>query len=281
VICFVIAVLSSFGAEVARARPREIAAGDERPDGNYYQFQVRYSGGTNTLPYGMADAAHVLNHARGMPVVLEGVSRMTSRGYIRRPDLDCSLTQGGHSLVAISFEKPGENVMLKQPVLMVITRACEVPGYGFVPATQVFGGLTYDSAGVIRCTSTPADSAICIQGTLVGGSAADAVIASALGGGFGTHRDDEDFVYKYSAHEPRMGGGWDWRSWTSPGMQELWHGWAREVSTQSIQAALGALPAFRTGIADGIIASACAGASAFYTASNRYWSNPPDTTGQH
>ena len=275
----VIAVLSSVVVDSARARPRTLRAGDEKPDGIYYQFQTRYSGGPNTLPYGMADALHVLNHARAMPVVYQGIIRMLSRGYIRRADLDCSMTQGGHSLVAIAFEKPGYDVTQRQPVLMVITRACEVPGLGFVPATQVFGGLAYDSAGVIRTTSTPADSTVFICGTLAGASMADQAIESAIGGGHGTHRDDESFVYKYSAHEPRAGGGWDWRSWTSPGMQELWNGWSREVGTQTIMGALSSLPSWRTGLDNGLLSTSCSAAVAFYSATVNFWSHPPDTTG--
>ncbi|HYM80581.1 MAG TPA: hypothetical protein VEY91_04105 [Candidatus Limnocylindria bacterium] len=236
-----------------------------------------YTGSLNTLPYGMNDGPDVARHALTMPCVQAAIDRMLAQGYLRRVDLDAGFTRTGYSCAAVGFEKPGHAVTERQPVVLVITKPEMVEGIGIIPATQVLAGVVTDSADVLVAVVGPADSAMAVSGTNSNGF--DGMETPGGGTGSGTvepERDDEDFVYRYSAHE--VGGWTDWRARTSPGAQCLWTQWDQRVRTGTISSMIGGMGGFINGWNSGVVSVSLGALSGFYNANATYWANPPDTT---
>lgn len=238
-----------------------------------------YQGTPNTLPYGHTTGLDpgLVTHAQTMPSVQKAMDAMARRGYIRRADLDAGVTVQGHSNVVLGYEKPGVPVTERMPVVTVITEPFFVSSaLRWVPATQVACGMFEDSAGVLRPVSAPMDSAIVIEGA--GGvsplppGALEAAIAATR-----PERSDEDFNYRYTAHDHYFPQ--DWRETTSPGMQILWSSYRNEMGltllTSTTVAVMGgwANPPPSYPYMGFQVGMAC------WTAHTRFWMHPPDTSG--
>jgi hypothetical protein len=269
-----IALLAHPAASLATPQQRK-APEEPFENGGYSAFRDRYPGGPHTLPYGLGDADAVLRHARGMEVVSYAVDQMLARGYVRRADLDAACTMDGYSLVTLSFEKPGFGVASLQPGLFVITQSIEIPGVGYRPATQVFGGLLADSAGVTITVTTPEDSALCIEGVPAPEPGQSAALGHAPGDGFETDLGDESFVYRYSAREREYEA---WVANMSPGMKYLWDCYDEQMRISMTGAVISSLPAYYVGPVPGTLALLANLTAQCYTTNARFWANPPDTS---
>jgi hypothetical protein len=187
----------------------------------YNELRDQFPGGSQALPYGVGNPAGVLDHARGMSAVAGAIATLEARGYIRRPAADVAGTERGFSFACIAFEKPGSAMAERQPLLIVATRAYEIPNVGFVPTTQLYAAMFRDSAGQVQVTSSPADSAIAFVGELLGTpNATTRAIGAYLANPNGPLVTDEDLAFRYSAYE-RNAGTWQYHSTTSPEMQSL------------------------------------------------------------
>lgn len=246
----------------------------------YYEWRDQYHGGEQSLPYGLIDARTILDHADGLVAVSYAVAQLEARGYVRRPDGDVAGTQVGFSFAAMAFEKPGYDIDERQPVIIVTTRAVEVQDVGFRPATMLYAAMFRDSAGVVVIDASPADSAIAFMGELTGGSS---VLKRGMNAALGVPRrpdkDDESFVYRYSAFEEPH-GTWQYRNTTSPGMQMLM---SQAYQHTAWSAAGGAATGFangyvRGGMAGGVTRGLVGGYISGYVAWHQFWLNPPDTS---
>ena len=270
----------------ALANPSRITTFDPPPPGVAYdQYRERWAGGSNSLPYGLGDAASVLNHARDMTSVTRAMDAMSARGFLRRPQWDIGLTRDGYSCAVISFEKPGFDPAAQgsqQPAVLVITKSYEVPDVGYRPTTQVLGCTLRDSCGTFTFASEACDSVFAIVGVpSVGplaavetGAEADATVGS------GWSRDDESFIYRYSAYDPADNGTWN--TYISPGMRYLLEQEAKQLMVGArIGAVGGAINAITSGKATWATLALNVSLGTLYgmyCADAAFWLNPPDTS---
>jgi hypothetical protein len=246
----------------------------------YYEWRDTYPGGDQSLPYGQGDAREVLDHAGTMASVSYAASQLVARGYIRRPDGDVAGTQNGFSFAALAFEKAGRSIDEAEPILVVATRAVEIPDIGYRAATQLYSALFRDSAHVVVIDGSPGDSAIGFEGDLMTPPSALTRGMNAALGGAPTHIDqsDENFVYRYCAYdEPH--GTWQYRNTMSPGMQYLM---SQAYAQTDLSALGGAIVGFangysRAGVPGGITGALLSGYAAGVVAWNKFWLSPPDT----
>lgn len=241
-----------------------------------------YQGSPSTLPYGHTDGwdPALVSHAQSMPSVQRAMDAMARRGYVRRADLDGGITVPGYANVVLAYEKPGAPVTERMPMITVITQPFYVSSaLRWVPATQVVCGMLEDSAGVIRASFTPADSAIVIEGAGGSSSLATGALESAIAAAAPEWQSDESINYRYTAHDHFFPQ--DWRETTSRGMQQLWNHYAGEMGLAITMGALASAPGWfsqpppvsvpRTAWSVGIAA---------WGAHTHFWMFPPDTTGR-
>lgn len=250
----------------------------ERPTETDYhpEWEQAFPGGPNTLPYGMGQPDVVRDHAYVMGCVQQGITTMLSFGYTRTQQYDAAFTQTGYSVVIIAFERPGQpDHVIEQPSLFVITKPFQIPGVGWRPATQVFAGTVFDSAGFLRTQDDP--NAFFVQGTYTG---SDVRVQECLS------RLQTMGMLDEPGSPPWDGTGFDAvviepldRAWTwwmeqSPRVRNLAYNCARQVSAGAISGAM--LAANRPGATWGQIgAGAAIGGVVAYA---NYWAHP-DTTG--
>ncbi|HTK31401.1 MAG TPA: hypothetical protein VL332_05510 [Candidatus Saccharimonadaceae bacterium] len=109
-----------------------------------------WGGGPNSLSYNvMFDPATIVNQARALAGVDIVIQEFLSRGYIRRADHDTAFTGTGRSVAILSFQRPGVDMGVEQPFIIVESRAIfRQDENGWLPATMIIGGLAKDSSGV-------------------------------------------------------------------------------------------------------------------------------------
>lgn len=263
--------------------PADCAQRRPPPDYGYFTYQTEWGGGPYSLPYGsLVDVWSLLSHCPNMQPVQVGINAMLARGWTRRADTDVAFTQNGHSVVVLGFQKPGtepDQPGAKQPFLMVVSRSLEIPGVGYVPATQILGMVGRDSAGSILPSFDPADSSLAVVGMTELDGWADAMgydyprLNQPLGA-------DQFEDFRYSVHE---GASFQSAGYVSPGMQYL----SDQCLAQTWSAGLAGAA---TGLASAGWSPPCAGSWACvgarvsvgfclgaYSAYNRFWASPPDT----
>jgi len=270
----------------AIANPSRITTYDPPVEGVAYdQYRERWRGGSNSLPYGLGDAASVLDHARDMTCVTHAMDEMSARGFLRRPLWDIGLTRDGYSCAVISFEKPGFDPVAQgsqQPAVLVITKSYEVSDVGYRPTTQVLGCTLRDSCGTFTFASDACDSVFAVVGVPSVGSL-DALETGTEAGaavGSGWSRDDESFIYRYSAYDPADNGTWN--TYISPGMRYLYEQEARAVM---LGAKLGAIGGVANALTSGKMTWATLALNVsvcmlygVLCADATFWLNPPDTS---
>ncbi len=244
----------------------------------YYEWKDRYPGGEQALPYGYNDAAAVLTHARTMPAVTQAIEQLVARGYVRRPDTDVAGTQRGFSFACLGFEKPGSPVSDRQPLLVVATKAFEVPNVGFRPASQVYAGLFADSAGCVRVVSTPSDSAFGVVGQPIGASTS---LTRTLDAYFGIPASplafrDEWLEFRYTAYEHHA-GTWQYRNTTSPAMQALMSEAYQVTAWNATMGAIAGVTGFAAGPQIGTATTLLGAYTSGLAAWGTFWIEHPDT----
>ena len=229
-----------------------------------------YSGGTHTLPFGVANGTIVLDHLHTMAFLQPAIEEMLRRGYIRRMDLDAAATHDGYSSALLAFERPGVPVDREEPILLVITKPYWLVENGWIPVTQVMGGTVCDSAGVVFTRTSPADSALAMIGI---------TDQFAVSPGAQPRVNDDDLDYRYTAHESANYSGFT--NHMSRGTQCMWNHWGQRMAVAgaggAIGGSMGALSSGQFGW-QSIAARATVGAAiAMWTANENFWISPPDT----
>ncbi len=83
-----------------------------------------WSGGATTVPFGDGiSPQYMITVARNMALVQYAVIRMETFGFIRRPDLDGAINADTAGVVIIGFEQPGFDPTVKQPCVIIHSRA--------------------------------------------------------------------------------------------------------------------------------------------------------------
>jgi hypothetical protein len=130
-------------------------------------FYSVWDGGPHSLPYnGTTSWQDVVQHALSMNAVQLAMNEFSTRGYVRRADRDTARSVPGGSLAVIMYEKPGQ--VDKCPFVMVASEAMYLASCGgWVPSTQVLGGVLTDSCGYFVYRETPGDEAVGVRSALV------------------------------------------------------------------------------------------------------------------
>jgi hypothetical protein len=272
---FVLCVLLLAMAAPAHALPPHPLAIHDKwvvPDGGV--CASIYNGGPLTLPYGVANGTIVLDHLHTLHFIDPAIQAMLWHGYVRRFDLDAAATHDGYSSALLAFEKPGVPVDQQEAIIMVITKPFWLEDTGWIPVTQVIGGLVCDSAGVVFTKTSVVDSALALIGTTSSNSLSS-------GGGSQVSSDDLEFRYTSYEHGPWTGFGAN----LSPGQQCMWKQWGQRMASSgaggAIGGTVGAMASGEFGW-QSLAARATVGAAiAMWTANENFWISPPDTANCH
>ena len=271
-----------------------IIHGDEEEPGDtqaqYTKWQDEFPGDQNSLGYGAIPPQSAMDHALAMPSVIVGVNNMMSHGYVREPNADYASSRQGYAVVVLGFRKPGIDIMVEEPILVVATKAYEVPNVGWRPATQVSGGVIVDSSGVWVPRAEGSDLPVFICGTPTTTTELGSLIAgefgvplpaqgASLGGNQQEQLPDYSNVSCWSeivaiGINNRVCGAFTWYESQSPGTKVAWQGTIRAGY-------MGALTgAYSGGRSSGGNPIAMAGGAAFGATmgTTLYWASRPDTT---
>jgi len=261
-----VALTASAHAQQPHSRARPVQA---VPDGGI--SGAYWNGGPHTLPYGAANGGVVLDHLHAMEFMQPAIDEMQRQGYIRRQDLDLATTHEGYSSAILAFEKQGRPVDREEAIILVVTKPFWIVDFGWIPVTQVTGGIVCDSAGVVFTKTSAVDSALALVGT---------VSTLSIAPGLEPMVNSDDLEFRYSCHENRPWSGFE--NHMSPGMQCLWKQWGQRMG---VAAGAGMVSGLAGEFASGrfgwqtLAAKATVGAAVgMWTANENFWLSPPDTS---
>ncbi len=256
----------------------------------YTEWQDMFPGDQNSLAYGSILPLAAMDHALTMPGVIEGINNMLGHGYTREPNADYASSRQGYAVVVLGFRKPGVDIAAQEPILIVATKAFEVPNVGWRPATQIYGGVIAESSGVWVPRADGDDKPLFICGTPVQTTNQGALIANKFGvplppPGMSSSPNSTEQLPDYSnvscwseivaiGVNNMMCNAFAWYDSQSPGTQALWQGTFRAGTLGALG---GAYSAGRSSEGNPL---AMAGGAAFGAAMSMkaYWSNKPDST---
>jgi len=219
-----------------------------------------WSGGAQSLPYGdHVPSSTILAAARNLAAVQPALAEFESRGYLRRPDLDYASAGRGYAVAVLGYQRPGVPTSQQQACVEVVTRPLIIQGID-CPATQVFGGVLQDSAGLVVPVNLASDPPLIVAPDPPSG--ADGAIPDPI---------DESFIYKYSARE-FLSDALPVHASMSPGAAALYNAEARTVLNGEIEGMLLGLPSGGMTMIFGAIVG-------MTFADRQFWISPPDTCG--
>ena len=145
-----------------------------------------WHGGPRSLPTGpYITPQELLAHTDSMPCVQKAKDAFSSRGYIRRADLDSLTIRDKSSTVLLGYQKPGLDASQAEAYIFIVTRRVDQlvgaeigdpdnPGVfheGYVPITmwqtQVGGGLiVHTNQDSVVFVDTPEDPALMVSTTM-------------------------------------------------------------------------------------------------------------------
>ena len=212
--------------------------GPGQPRGQGHPGYRRWPGGTMTIPYGLGVTEdEILAAARQAAGVLEMFGAMEARGYVRRPAADLVQKNTVTTLyVSFGFEKPGCDVQVEQPVVMLAqtqSHGCE--------KVQIYGGLARREirAGgdtvAFLVHDRPAEAMIFLYGEVVSGTNVPAELQAGAGDAVTTYPDND-----WCSGADVLGTlDWDWQTWTIQN-EQMMADWSAAVAIGALGGAAAA-----------------------------------------